>query len=166
MSARVSARFSIREIVGCEHSAAPVSGSRSRARLNAGSARRSSASLPSSYPAAIIMIRTRMMSSRLCRTLPGARGSGRHFATRPARSVRRSTSRRSDKPASELISAPSKLRRTGLPFKGDQAGATEVDCVMVRGPGLEIGNLGRYNQKIPAFKTLRHPHRTLMNYSG
>jgi hypothetical protein len=44
---RARGRFSSREMVGCEHSAAP-SGSRPRASLKAGSCRRLSASLPSS----------------------------------------------------------------------------------------------------------------------
>ena len=46
-SARVSGRFSKREMVGCEHSAAS-SPSRAMASLNIGSVRSRSASLPSS----------------------------------------------------------------------------------------------------------------------
>lgn len=41
--------------------------------------------------------------------------------------ARRSISCRSDRLASELICAPSRLRMTGVPFKGDKAGAAEVD---------------------------------------
>lgn len=116
--------------------------------------------------AEIIMIRNRMISAKLCRTLPGSRRSVRQDATRPAKSCRRSTSRKSVRPASELIAAPSKLRRMGLPFKGDKAGAAEVDCITVRGPALETGLSGFNNRKIPEFKSLRHPHHTLMNNSG
>lgn len=53
-------------------------------------------------------IRNRMMSSRLCCTLPGSRGSVRQDDRSPAKLNRRSISRRSVRPASELISAPSK----------------------------------------------------------
>ena len=44
---RRSGRFSSRHMVGCEHSSAPLSGSRPTASLNAGSARRASQSLAS-----------------------------------------------------------------------------------------------------------------------
>ena len=71
---RTSGRFSSREMVGCEQSAAP-SGSPSSASLKTGSCRRLSASLPSSYPAAIISMRKRRMVARPCRTRSGARGS-------------------------------------------------------------------------------------------
>jgi len=46
-----------------------------------------------------------------------------------------------------LISAPSKLNRIGLPFKDDKAGVVEADWIMVRGPALETGILGRDNRK-------------------
>ncbi len=103
---------------------------------------------------------------RLCRTLPGSRRSVRHEATSPARSCRRSTSRKSVRPASELISAPSKLRRMGLPFKGDKAGAATVDCFMVRGPALETGFSDFDNRKIQKSKGLHYPHHFFMNNSG
>ena len=50
----------------------------------------------------------------------------------PTKSWRRSTSRRSVRPASELISAPSKLRRIGLPFTGDKGRREAVNISMVR----------------------------------
>jgi hypothetical protein len=65
-----------------------------------------------------------------------------------------------------LISAPSKFNRIGLPFKDNKAGAAEVDWIMVRGPALETGSLGRDNQKITTFKYLRHTHHIFMNYCG
>ncbi len=46
-----------------------------------------------------------------------------------------------------------KMRRTGLLFKDDKAGATDVDYIMVRGRSLETGNFGRDNRKIPAFES-------------
>ena len=55
--------FSSRDMVGCEHSAAPVSGRRPTASLNAGSARKLSQSSASSYPAAIKNIRSRNIST-------------------------------------------------------------------------------------------------------
>ena len=60
-------RFSSREIVDCEHNSSPA-GKRSSASLNIGSRRSASASLPSSYPAAIISMRNRMISARWCTT--------------------------------------------------------------------------------------------------
>jgi hypothetical protein len=62
-SARTSGRFSSREIVDWEHNSSSE-GSRSSASLNIGSRRSMSASLPSSYPAAIISMRNRMISAK------------------------------------------------------------------------------------------------------
>ena len=147
MSGRLLPRFSIRAIAGGEHNVAPVSGSRSRVSLNAGSSRSLAASTPSSYPAAIIMIRNRMISSRLCRTLSGARRSVRHFATRPARPARRATWRKSVGPASKLISVPSKSSRTGLPFKDDKRAAATVDCITMGGVPWKLAFLVETTEK-------------------
>src|SRR6516165_8854281 len=80
-NARRSGRFSSREIVDCEHSSSPA-GKQSSASLNIGSERSASASLPSSYPAAIISMGNRMISATRCTTLSGARGSTRQLASR------------------------------------------------------------------------------------
>src|SRR6266511_2991990 len=57
-------------MVDCEHRSRPE-GRHSSAILNTGSMRRLVASLPSSYPAAIISSRKRMMSASVCTVLPG-----------------------------------------------------------------------------------------------
>ena len=55
--------FSSRDMVGCEHKGAPVSGSRPTASLNIGSSRKLSQSSASSYPDAIRNIRSRSIST-------------------------------------------------------------------------------------------------------
>src|ERR1700741_386781 len=113
-NARRSGRFSSREIVDWEHSSSPA-GKRSSASLNIGSRRSASASLPSSYPAAIISMRNRMISAKRCTTLSGARGSPRQFASRSAKPSRRSISRSASKPPSDDSRPPSKRATTALP---------------------------------------------------
>jgi hypothetical protein len=82
-SARTSGRFSNREIVDCEHNSSSE-GNRSSASLNIGSQRSVSASLPSSYPAAIISMRNRIISAKRCTTFSGARGPLRQAAKQHA----------------------------------------------------------------------------------
>src|ERR1700749_922775 len=113
-NARRSGRFSSREIVDCEHSSSPA-GKRSSASLNIGSRRSASASLPSSYPAAIISMRNRMISAKRCTTLSGARGSTRQLASRSAKPSRRSISRSASKPPSDDTRPPSKRATPALP---------------------------------------------------
>jgi hypothetical protein len=119
-NARRSGRFSSREIPGssprtdCEHSSSPA-GKRSSASLNIGSRRSASASLPSSYPAAIISMPNRRISAKRCTTLSGARRSTRQFASRSAKPSRRSISRSASKPPSDDSRPPSKRATTALP---------------------------------------------------
>ena len=55
--------FSSRDIVGCEHSGAPLSGACPTAILNTGSSRSVVQSFVSSYPAAMANIRSRSIST-------------------------------------------------------------------------------------------------------
>ncbi len=124
--ARASGRFSKREIVGCDHRS-PSSGRRPIASLNIGSLRRLSASLPSSWPAAIISMRMRMISARPWSTRLGSRGSRRQPARRDAMASRCSTSRKASNPPSEDMQAPSKRATIALPPTGDKPGSMGVD---------------------------------------
>ena len=98
----------------CEHSSSPA-GKRSSASLNIGSRRSASASLPSSYPAAIISMPNRRISAKRCTTLSGARRSTRQFASGSAKPSRRSISRSASKPPSHDSRPPSKRATTALP---------------------------------------------------
>lgn len=121
----VSARFSRREMVSWEHRSAPP-GSRSQASLKAGSRRRLSASLPSSYPQAIIIMRNRMMSAKLCRTRSTTRSSRRQAANLSAIPSRLSTSRRANTPMSEDRLPPSKRASISLAETGGRPGRSSV----------------------------------------
>src|ERR1700674_1446970 len=128
-SARTSGKFSSREIVDCEHNSSSE-GNRSSASLNIGSPRSVPASLPSSYPAAIISMRNRIISAKRCTTFSGARGSLRQRASRSANPSRRSTSRKTSNPPSEDSRPPSKRATTALPWTGDKPGRNGVASTM------------------------------------
>ncbi len=83
--------FSSRDMVGCEHSASPVSGARPTAILKMGSSRRASQSSASAQPAAMANILSLSISTTVWSIRAASRRSVRHPASRSARRKPRST---------------------------------------------------------------------------
>jgi hypothetical protein len=129
ISWRTPGRFSSRQIVDWEARSRP-DGSASWAIVTTGSARRRSASLPSSSPAAIIFMRKPIMSARLWTTWSGDRGSSMHAARRSATRSRRSTCARAITPLSDDSRPPSKRATTALPRTGDKPSNGSVGSFM------------------------------------
>src|SRR6266511_3892784 len=119
-------------MVDCEHRSRPE-GRHSSAILNTGSMRRLVASLPSSYPAAIISSRKRMMSASVCTVLPGSRRSSMQAARRSAIPSWRSISRTTSRPPSEDRRPPSNRATTSFPAIGDRPGSGRVGSTMAGG---------------------------------
>jgi hypothetical protein len=161
--ARVSGRFSRREMVDCEHRSRP-DGRRSSAILNNGSRRRLVASLPSAYPAAIASRRKRMISARRCAVRSGSRGSAMQAASRSATPSRRSISRRTSTPPSDEREPPSKRATMSFSATGDRPGSGSVESTMAGG---RSGNGGdRLQQPNPMRNGLRYTRQPLMHNCG
>ena len=123
--------FSSRLMVGCEHSARPLSGARPTASLNSGSVRRASQSSASSYPQAIANMRKRSIAGSVCTTSAGSRHSRMQPASASARPSRRSAPRNRTSPPSDEISPPPKSAVTFLRLTAGRSNGSWLSSVMV-----------------------------------
>ena len=119
--------FSSRLMVGCEHSARPLSGARPTAGLNRGSVRRASQSSASSYPQAIANMRKRSIAGSVWTTVAGSRRSRMLPASVSARRKRRSASRNRTTPPSDEISPPSKPAVTFLRLTAGRSNGSRLE---------------------------------------
>ena len=123
--------FSSRLMVGCEHSARPLSGDWPTASLNKGSVRRASQSSASSYPQAIANMRKRSIAGSVWTTRAGSRQSRMQPASLSASPSRRSAPRNRTSPPSDEISPPSKSAVTFLRRTVGRSNGRRVSSVMV-----------------------------------